>query len=1018
MNSRILPLAAIALLTALSSEAARISPEQALQRASSSSPKIANSISRSGDNRYVLVDRPATSKRDRLENIYVFNDNAGRGYLIIPADDEVEPILAYADKGKFSYENMPDGMAYMLSIYDREISSISDVDSSANPRSFTGRGGNNAIDVAPLLKSSWGQGEPYNLQCPNEIGWDISGSWSIPCPTGCVATAMAQIMYYHKWPANGTDKFAEESFDWDNMIDSYTPGSYTDEQANAVAHLMHKCGESVNMRYQASASGASIPLVVSALGNYFLYEKSTMKTIYRDYMPLKDVHEALYAELGARRPVLVGADSREGGHAFVLDGCTTDGFFHINWGWDGMCDGFFKLSALNPDQQGTGGGLGAYNYNQVFYIGIQKQLPDPKDYTYSGSDLIASGDIVFDDFNFNTWRTVNNSKFCGFKGFLNNSPHFTEFIIGIKAVSTTTGKEYISWEDDSYYHTKLESSEYKSSIRAPYRLADDAPNDTYKIYPVYKTPEDDTPRPIRVPLGMRDHAIMKREGSIRFTVTNPEKESKLLLSDIGIPARIPMGSEQPISFNLKNEDSDYYHGDITISIKNLTSGTTSTLEYVMTEAGPDESLQLSLDAVFEYDMGEYQLVFTDIRDKELATSQTFTIAEPDRSDMTALDETNFPDPEFRRCLEWYDKNRDGYLSISEKKEITDIYIEEGYDIHSLQGIELLPEVSYLCCRNNNLSYLDVSKLNKLWELSVYGNKIETIIFGDHPLLENVSVEDNLITSLALCNMPKLENAYFQNNKIETLEVRDCNALKMLYGRENRFKSINLTNLPLLESLTLTVGDIESIDLSAMRSLKVVRLDELNLRSIDTSNQPMLEELTLSYNKLPSIDLSNNQSLIYFSIYNNEVGVYTDNGKFDMTELEKYGFDYTRCNRYQTLGMEGKTVNFGAPSDPNPLERIEYWYQHNGPAEFGIQCPFYLVNLGPNPNSGIDDILTDDNITVNSSNGYIVINGTSETATVHDITGREIYKGLDRRIPVATGIYLVTVGGNTHKILIK
>ncbi len=1016
MNLRTLLIATAATLVCFPADAVRLTPQEALQRANAEST-IRKTAPATNAGQYILIEKPVVMHTPEETYTYVFNNSTGNGYLITPADDTFAPVLAYSCGGSISYEKMPEGLKALLSMYDREIASVLNQDIQPNKPVIT-KSVSNAVNVAPLLQSKWGQNEPYNLQCPNDVGWDINGSWSVQCPTGCVATAMAQIMYYHKWPVQGIGEYSEDTFNWDKMLESYREEHYTEEEANEVAHLMAVCGKAVKMRYSASESGASTPLVVSALGNYFLYEKSTMKTIYRDYTPLVDVSSAIYAELQASRPVLVGADSRAGGHAFILDGCTTDEFFHINWGWDGTCDGYYRLSALEPEQQGTGGGLGAFNYNQQFYIGIQKQLPDPKDYMTGESDLLASGDLIYDVESHYPWETINNQKFCGFTGFLNNSPHYTEFIPGSKLVSTTTGEETIIWENDPYYYVTLDNSGYTSRFRSP-RIPTDIAAGEYKLYLIYKTREDDTPKEVRVPLGMKNHVLVSVDERGRSKVIYTEKESNLALAGITVATEIPMGSEQTISLNVINNDTDYYHGDITATIRNIQTGRDVMTAYLMTDLAPEESQDMSVDMTFELDKGEYMIVFTDIREKELATSATFTITDPDLSAMTAIDETNFPDPEFRRWLKrWCDTNGDGYLSLSEKNEITDIYIEDGYDISSLKGIEYLTEVSYLCCRDRRLSDLDVSALGKLWELSVYGNQIESITFGDHPLLENISLSDNKLTSLNVSDMPKLNNLDFTSNQLGTLEIADCPALKNIYGNENPLSSVTLKNLPALEELALTNGTFETIDLSAMPLLKYVNLEFNELKSIDLSQLSRLETLFIGGNHLCCIDLSHNPLLKSFAIYRNSVEVYTVNGKFDMSGLEKYGFDYTRCNRYGNLGLDGKIVDFGDPDDPNRLYEIEYWYLHGGPDIFGIQCPFYLVDLGNDPNSGIDSITNENNISVTYSDGSILVTGTNESLSVYDVAGHSIYEGNDREIPVATGVYVVIINGKGYKVIAR
>jgi hypothetical protein len=200
-------------------------------------------------------------------------------------------------------------------------------------------------------------------------------------PTGCVATAMAQIMYHHKWPNQGSGKievyngtrsevidFANTTYEWDLMTPVYSSLS-TEAECNAIATLMYHVGRSVNMMY-GDASGAVTAESAKALATYWKYDKSI---IHRDrrYYSMNEWERMIMDEIDNNRPILYHGQSPEGGHAFVLDGYNSDGYVHINWGWNGMSDGYFMLHALSPEKQGTGGFTGGYNNGQGAVFGIQ-----------------------------------------------------------------------------------------------------------------------------------------------------------------------------------------------------------------------------------------------------------------------------------------------------------------------------------------------------------------------------------------------------------------------------------------------------------------------------------------------------------------------------------------------------------------------------------------------------------------------------------------------------------------------
>ena len=310
---------------------------------------------------------------------YVFNVGNDKGFVIVAGDDAVSPILAYADRGDFSEREMAPAAKAMLESYAQQIERIQQ-DPSLSVAAAT-----SYAAIAPMVESQWNQSEPYNYMCPTiegEPGRSV---------TGCVATAMAQIMYYHKWPVAETKAIPAYqmsngeliaganpvTLDWDAMQSTYTGSEAEDDpSALAVAQLMVLCGKSVKMSYSSSASGAVSESVPAALKEYFDYDGAA-HMVYRDEYANADWEKMIYDELAAKRPVYLSGTSISGtsvvGHAFVCDGYYGEGLFHINWGWGGMSDGYFRLTLLNPDDHGTGGnnGSGGFNMDEGAIIGIQ-----------------------------------------------------------------------------------------------------------------------------------------------------------------------------------------------------------------------------------------------------------------------------------------------------------------------------------------------------------------------------------------------------------------------------------------------------------------------------------------------------------------------------------------------------------------------------------------------------------------------------------------------------------------------
>lgn len=331
-----------------------------------------------------------------IQPYYVFNIGDNGGYVIVAGDDAAYPIFGYSRKGHFDVNNMPDNMKMWLDAYAADMKKIQKMNLPAYKEPETRA--EEWAAIPQLLTSQWNQMYPYNNMCPKFEG-DPDYR-----PTGCVATAMAQVMYYHKWPVDattsipgysyndepawggdGTKKTIEAIeptvFNWDAMRDVYDYYSEK-ESEDAVAELMMYAGHSVQMMYGVEASGAYSENIVTALKKYFGY-KNTAKIIYRDLFKTQDEWNAImYNELVENRPILYsGVTKDNAGHQFVCDGYE-DGFFHINWGWGGMSDGFFKLEILDPYNQGTGGaGTGmAFSEMQSAVIGVDKPVEDDRMY--------------------------------------------------------------------------------------------------------------------------------------------------------------------------------------------------------------------------------------------------------------------------------------------------------------------------------------------------------------------------------------------------------------------------------------------------------------------------------------------------------------------------------------------------------------------------------------------------------------------------------------------------------------
>ena len=338
---------------------------------------------------------------------YLFNLGETDGFVIVSGDDRTTAILGYADSGSIHEDDMPDGLRYLLEGYEEQIANIPDEVEA--PLQTSSR-----APIGPLIKTNWNQGNPYNNLCPM-----IDGEHVV---TGCVATSMAQVMFYHKCPAtdcscapipaystNTLNSAKEEielaipalgatSFDWKNMISNYESGDNvvgTAEEQLAVAKLMQYCGSSIEMMYGLKNNGGSSAYneaIPFALKTYFGYDGGISHAYRKNYSYEAWVN-LIYNELAAERPVILGGQSMGGGHSFVCDGYDTGDYFHMNWGWGSNGDGYFQLSVLQPRKYGFGGrsSLDGFSFGQDVVFGIQPPVDGNTDYCMSLEGLHLGG---------------------------------------------------------------------------------------------------------------------------------------------------------------------------------------------------------------------------------------------------------------------------------------------------------------------------------------------------------------------------------------------------------------------------------------------------------------------------------------------------------------------------------------------------------------------------------------------------------------------------------------------------
>lgn len=551
---------------------------------------------------------------------YAFNRPNGAGYVVVASSDQgCEQVLGYADGGSFSTSDMPDNMEAWLEEYDRQIAFAE-----AHPRQQASATmtDDSRQAIAPLVTAKWNQEEPYNGMCPQIDDAN--------CPTGCVATAMAQVMYFHKWPKQGqgsvsylseyTDPaipisvdFSQSTYNWDAMTDEYNDVS-TQESKDAVALLMRDVGAASQMNYTQYGSATSKQICAMGMTKYFDYDKS-ISYILRNFYTHGEWENLIYSELANRRPVLLGGYGKNSnsGHAFVVDGYK-DGYYHVNWGWSGRSDGYFKLSALAPYSQGVGGTSSDYSYSQNAVVGIQPNTHSstlvapnvvcgPMSVSYSSASEVAIdinlGYIGFEDRDFKCGVKIKSDK--GDSTYL-VAPAQT-FSFGMEMPSVTIPLSSFNLEDGTY---TLSAIVYDTATERYYEPR------TQKIGTdggsFYLTAE-------------------VNNGTITFSMPDATKPSSLK-TDITLPSPLHAGMNYIAEIAVTALDDNYY-GDVTLRFAKDSVYTDSGTFLVDLDKGGSDNVK-SL-AVAPTQPGQYKAYLVDESGFALGDTISVTVADSIKS---------------------------------------------------------------------------------------------------------------------------------------------------------------------------------------------------------------------------------------------------------------------------------------------------------------------------------------------------------------------------------------------------
>lgn len=600
------------MVTAAVASARQLTPAEAFGRVSADRPALVIAQSRAGSPTLGF-----TATADSLTTLYAFNRPADGGFILVSADDAFPvALLGYSDSGSFpSAEVMPENVRWWMEQYSRQIAMWASGEVTAADGDDLGvvLG---AAAINPIVSTRWNQLSPYNDMCP-ELN-------SRHCPTGCVATAMAQVMKVHDWPAKGRDShsyypynigytvsvdFSQSTYQWDKMADSYS--GVTDQDAiDAVALLMYDCGVSVSMQYNVSSSGANYPTAAKSLVRYFDYDKG-IRVLRRDCYGYEEWIGMIYNELSAGRPVMYAGTNDEGSHAFVCDGYRSDDYFHINWGWGGLSDGYFLLTALEPSEQGTGGSSAGYNLDQQVIMGIRPPV--------EGSYVIP---VMRFQSNFSTnapsyARPYGEVQFVDRRGIFNES---------IDAITATLG---VRLTDSDGAVTYVEASPVRYSagqgITRYAMLAEKFPDSgTYTVRPVVK---DSAGVWWDCEVNMantRELALTVTPDSLLF---KPIGEAQIRATDMQLLSPVYPGKEFGLRAQLANESSDEEFYDDVMPVLELDNVLKGTSEAISVELLPGEKGTFEWAGKFPSGItpGNYMLYLADSHERNISKGLSVTV---------------------------------------------------------------------------------------------------------------------------------------------------------------------------------------------------------------------------------------------------------------------------------------------------------------------------------------------------------------------------------------------------------
>lgn len=584
---------------------------------------------------------------------YVFNDDTGKGFVVVAGDDKMGEVLAYSHEASIDMANLNPEARYLLDSY-RQVYEKLGKNKGLTTRAETATKATDAVQ--PLLKSKWGQDYPYSKQTQYV--------------TGCVATAVAQVMYYHKWPAQGKGQesykvtfdntvrsadFTKSHYDWDNMLPDYNRRNVTTKQEDAVALLMNDVGIATNMQYTDRVSGTQSYMAERALRNYFDYDAALVTRFDEGE---DNFIEIVKKELRNGFPLYISGDpSSGGGHAWVCDGFDEEDKFHMNFGWNGQADGYYSLATLDVKSTGSEFNGAQLSFNKrIQVIAIHPNKPNtPKidaDIAYQSPTIKFNNDGMM-AFVGDAPTTTSDAAKVMYTGFINQANAVLVGDIGLgiydqegKLVKVTPygqdgrkifSKERFVFNDGEWVSGGVIND--KVTFTLDFKAL---PDGTYSLCPIAARMLEDSTLGAWARMKTAPRIVMKVENSKITYLELPTKEPAFLLTaEPKLDNKVMSGEPNVLRLNIRKLDANIFYGTVKVELinnENKVVFTTETAGAVDFDAFNTKRVRLPFNLPYDIASGTYHLRTTITNTdnisypvREVASQEPYTLTIEEKS---------------------------------------------------------------------------------------------------------------------------------------------------------------------------------------------------------------------------------------------------------------------------------------------------------------------------------------------------------------------------------------------------